>query len=56
LILAVKISRVVYMKGIYPDNGLFLLKTKSKEKTVMIEEYANRWNKIVTVLMKYLCA
>ncbi len=42
LILAVKISRVVYMKGIYPDNGLFLLKTKSKEKTVMIEEYANR--------------
>jgi dCMP deaminase len=39
LILAVKISRVVYMKGIYPDNGIFLLKTKSKEKTIMIEEH-----------------
>ncbi len=39
LILAVKITRVVYMKGVYPDNGLFLLKTKSKDnKNVVIEE------------------
>ena len=28
------------MKGIYPENGLFLLKTKNKdEKNIMIEEY-----------------
>ncbi len=39
LILAVKIIRVVYIKGIYPDNGLFLLETKNKdEKIVLIEE------------------
>lgn len=41
LILAVKIIRIVYIKGVYPENGLFLLRTKSKNKKneLIIEEY-----------------
>ncbi len=39
-ILAVKIKRVVYIKGVYPDNGLSILNTKNKSgRKISIEEY-----------------